>query len=537
MMRKWHVSLYRYGLRLTYDLTVPEPGAAMRELYAEIDEIEDSLTEKFNFPLTLNDIQVDTYQQKAASYGVKLPAPPPQSPVPLRVAGSIPGLIEDDSSSWIQNVVELPIKDGYQVGKIKLDLILSNIKITVRVFSIVGLDPAINTNVTGAGQDRRVGIDLGNFLVGQQGTVQVVHFAQYYGNGMYAFNVDQVPTQATMDAWRSTVLNSIRDAALADFTAKQTLREAQLQALRDQLGAADTLTLRREENDEIMKCVLRWLLGPGFQFVRDDVVQSFETTVDGDNEHGIHFTGNKYDTGPIWSLMMQHGRTVTFLNEAIEWENVVYFLYSYFWDDPSCWKFIRNLQHPDATRQAFLRAGSARVVLTIRKGFEKSFTWFAEHGSLENMPDDISSFPYLKIADQIAKYDATNYKGIPPANPTGTVNIGGQQAGTVGFGRIEPGSNVSLHVQDTSGFEKGNIILIDTPESGVQERQKISEIQQAGNIIVVEALKNRHGASGEHEQYPILQLGEEGVLIAEWFEYTPSHGTMIEVNSELKTMS
>jgi hypothetical protein len=29
MMRKWHVGLYRYGVRLTYDLTIPEPGAAL----------------------------------------------------------------------------------------------------------------------------------------------------------------------------------------------------------------------------------------------------------------------------------------------------------------------------------------------------------------------------------------------------------------------------------------------------------------------------------------------------------------------------
>ena len=537
MMRKWHVGLYRYGLRLTYDLTVPEPGAAMRELYAEMDKIEARLTDKFKFPLTLNDIDEQTYSQKAADYGVKLPPPPPPSPVPLRVAGSIPNLKGDNESAWIQNQIDITIKDGYEVGNIKLDLILSNWDITNRVFSIVGVDPSINTSVTGVNQDRRIGIDLGTFLVGQQGTVQIVYFAQYYGNGMYAFNVNQVPTAVTRDAWRASVLSSIYDAALADFTANQTVRQAQLQALKDQLSAVDTLTLRREENDEIMKCVLRWLLGPGFQFVPDDVVQAFENAGPGDNEHGIHFIDNKYDSGPIWSVMLQHGRATTFLNEAIEWENVVFFLYSYFWDDPLAWPFIRTLTHPDATRQAFLRAGSARVVLTIRKGFEKSFTWFAEHGSLDDMPDDISNYPYLRIAEDISNYDNTNYKGIPPANPTGSVNIGGQHAGTVGFGRIDPGSHVSLHVQDTSGFAVGNIVMIDTAGSGIQERQKITDIKQSQNIIVVEKLDNRHGVKGGDEEYPIIQMGEEGVLIAEWFEYTPSHGTAIEVDSALETMS
>jgi hypothetical protein len=546
MMRKWHVGLYRYGLRLTYDLTVPEPGAAMRELYAEMDKIEASLTEKFTFPLTLNDIDEQTYSQMAANYGVKLPPLPPASPIPLRVAGSIPNLKEDNDSSWIQNEVSITIKDGYEVGKITLDLILSNWDISVRVFSIVGVDRSIDTNVVGQHQDRRIGIDLGNFLVGQQGTLQIVYFAQYYGNGMYAFNVDQVPTAATRDVWRASVLSSIYDAALADFTANQTLRQSKLQALKDQLNAVDTLTLRREENDEIMKCVLRWLLGPDFQFVPDDVVGAFEnpapgaspgTDDAGDSRHGIHFTGNKYDPGPIWSVMLQHGRTTTFLNEAIEWENVVFFLYSYFWDDPLAWPFIHTLTHPDATRQAFLRAGSARVVLTIRKGFEKAFTWFAEYGSLDNLPDDISHYPYLRIAEDISNYDNTNYKGIPPANPTGSVNIGGQQAGTVGMGRVDPGTNVSLHVEDTSGFAVDNIVVIDTSDSGLQERQKITQIKQAQNIIVVAKLENRHGAKGKDEEYPIIQVGEEGVLIAEWFEYTPSHGTAIEVDAALETMS
>jgi hypothetical protein len=59
---------------------------------------------------------------------------------------------------------------------------------------------------------------------------------------------------------------------------------------------------------------------------------------------------------------------VKFINEAIEWENMLYFVYPYFWDVPQSWEFIRGLRHPDATRQAFLRAGSARVVLTIRPG-------------------------------------------------------------------------------------------------------------------------------------------------------------------------
>ena len=37
LMRKWRVRLYRFGLRLTYDMVVLEPGAAMRRAYRDLD--------------------------------------------------------------------------------------------------------------------------------------------------------------------------------------------------------------------------------------------------------------------------------------------------------------------------------------------------------------------------------------------------------------------------------------------------------------------------------------------------------------------
>jgi LysM repeat protein len=40
MMRKWHVGLYRYGLRLTYDIGIPEPGGTMRQVYRDLEILQ-----------------------------------------------------------------------------------------------------------------------------------------------------------------------------------------------------------------------------------------------------------------------------------------------------------------------------------------------------------------------------------------------------------------------------------------------------------------------------------------------------------------
>jgi hypothetical protein len=113
---------------------------------------------------------------------------------------------------------------------------------------------------------------------------------------------------------------------------------------------------------------------------------------------------------------MGFGEFVKYLHQAIEWENVLYFVYPYFWDNPRNHKLKRFLHHPDSLHRAFLRGGAARVVLTIRPGFEESFTRLFETGTLDDELE--SDHPYVTIAQEIRAYAATHYPGIPDSNAT-----------------------------------------------------------------------------------------------------------------------
>ena len=84
-----------------------------------------------------------------------------------------------------------------------------------------------------------------------------------------------------------------------------------------------------------------------------------------DLPRGVAFTGSQMFGDPAkitgidnerWHSMYLYQQMIKFVHEAIEWENILYFLYPYFWDEPQAWDFVRHIQHPDATRQAFLRA-------------------------------------------------------------------------------------------------------------------------------------------------------------------------------------
>jgi len=111
---------------------------------------------------------------------------------------------------------------------------------------------------------------------------------------------------------------------------------------------------------------------------------------------------------------MERGEFIKYVHNAIEWENVLYFTYPYFWDDNNLWDLKKFLYHPDPTHRTFLRSGAARVVLTIRPGFEPSFTSLIETGAFGGLP---GPHPYVTIAQEIQDFANTNYPGFPPANP------------------------------------------------------------------------------------------------------------------------
>jgi hypothetical protein len=99
------------------------------------------------------------------------------------------------------------------------------------------------------------------------------------------------------------------------------------------------------------------------------------------------------------------GRIVQFVEQAFEWPQMTYWLYPYYWKAKSQWPQAIVLENADPAFGDFLRAGSARVVVPVRPGFELAvchhlgvnppLPWQA--GS----PPIIDDEPYLSIAEEI----------------------------------------------------------------------------------------------------------------------------------------
>ncbi|MEU4577483.1 hypothetical protein [Nonomuraea sp. NPDC023979] len=545
MMRKWRVRLYRYGLRLTYDIAVPEPGAAMRRAYAELETLR-AQQGPFTFGVKLSDVTTELvdehgnpsptgkpkYQWLADRHGVTV-RPHPEPPTPLTASSTA-----DTGGGWFFLGLEFDVPGGTRVREIILDAQIGKDDSDDRMnFDVLGArhEPGWNGQ-TGALIIRNhrimsVGADR-PFMAGFTGRHKITFFFHHAEQVFVGLTVHRELMPETIEQWRADVWNALHGAAQARYFAQQQEVAARIAAIEERLSSVDTLTLRREESDEIMKSVLRFVLGTDFDFMPADVLAAF-VAAGVDLQHGIGFDGPGLGLSQDqWTLLRQHEDLIRFINQAIEWENVVTFLYSYFWDVPPSWAFIRQLRHPDPNRQAFLRAGSARIVLTVRKGWEERWMRFAEGGGVgAPVPG-----PYLTIAREIAAYDDRNYPGIPPANPgKEAVHLQDAVFTTTTADLAPSAAPVTIRVASSAGFVVGLPVVIDSEdERRVQEAQVVTAIPDNTRITVAR-LDFAH--RGSQAPVPILQPGEKGALIAEWHEYTPSSGTDIAVTSNLSTIA
>jgi hypothetical protein len=146
-------------------------------------------------------------------------------------------------------------------------------------------------------------------------------------------------------------------------------------------------------------------MGPAFEFFPSRL-PPLEQTESGDISLYDSETGV---LRPMFKAnLLEHGEIIRFVHHAIEWENVNYILYPYAWTDPRRWDIKQALSHQDFYHQTFLRSGAARVVVTIRPGFEEAFLTFIE--GAERLPSD---HPYMRIAEEIKAMAAERYPYTP----------------------------------------------------------------------------------------------------------------------------
>jgi len=411
LMKKWRIDLYRYDVRLTYDIVLPEPGSYLLRKYIQLKLLNDALAKPNPFNLSPADITLDPdrlpdrLNELMRIYGVSLDPPPDEY---------VYTAVHEEQTFSNQRIVgvgylDIMLPEGYEfcVWNATGSAVTANGD-KPKTAGKIDTRLSFNTNQLNSGAKK------GNHYVWQYVYDWAEEITAEPGSVLsISVWVTGKLTDQALKEWQVQCFERLADVAKARYESKQQ----RLRRLRDdllaELGREDALMLRKIEKEEIMKGVLRWVLGPTFRFYPSDLPR-LSLNESGQLEYYAEGgQGIISDEDVVYEPILKHGEIIRFLHHAIEWENVNYVLYPYFWTDDTRWDFKQFLYHDDYVHRSFLRAGAARVVLTIRPGYEKAFLSFMETGKLgELLPEGEA---YMTIADELKAMAQTSYPYTPSA--------------------------------------------------------------------------------------------------------------------------
>jgi Type II secretion system (T2SS), protein G len=595
LMRKWRVDLIRYGLRMTYDLVVPNPGNALASKVREIEDLNRVLNTEFKFDVALANVTPATYRDLATQYGADIE--PPLWPTPLAVASPL----QPSGDTPAYQVVEAALPDGYQIagGRLDLGFVSKDKEPGMLVEDLpdpksgTPVQPNDKTWIYGdnpveslykgdpSGWNGAFNCDLSDpnkqfAWIGRSGKLAFHCFYYNVNTGSLRLQLDLKPLQSTMDAWQLKAWTTLRTAALDRWNeGMQRLHDRKAQ-LEQEIAANDSLTLRRMEREEIMRLVLQWLFGPSFQFVPTmfellGLVESFKPSPDPLPEEYLDPTQM---TLVEWDSVRKYGEFIKYIQNAVEWENLLFFSYPYFWDLIENWPFKRFLVHPDFDHRTFLRAGCARVVLPIRPGFECSFARLVEHFTLPKnqvSEDDDGSgdddpckelgkdHPYVTIGEETRNYAMTNYEHIPPANPDNNVRpllYPLQRRAWSDMQKVM--AALDQYDQDAHDPNKGGDPNLDPTVH--KYPAKLADLPGWASLPPADPWGREwvYKTPGDHGDYDLASYGKngkqsdptvpldneldaditswaEGNVVGRWYEYTPTGALDVAVNMVLPT--
>lgn len=74
--------------------------------------------------------------------------------------------------------------------------------------------------------------------------------------------------------------------------------------------------------------------------------------------------------------MDDFSKLVRFIEEAFEWNIMSYNFYPYYWAGSNKWLTLYQTEYDDPTFREFMQSGMARVLLTVRPGYEDAVMYF-----------------------------------------------------------------------------------------------------------------------------------------------------------------
>ena len=114
-----------------------------------------------------------------------------------------------------------------------------------------------------------------------------------------------------------------------------------------------------------------------------------------------------------------------FMEQAFEWDIMSYNFYPYYWGFANNWTLLYQTEYDDPLFKSFMQSGMARVIVSVRPGFEKAVMHYMKFGSIWNggeMP--VLGDPlYLGIVEELKEPEYVVEETWETVVPTSLIGI------------------------------------------------------------------------------------------------------------------
>ncbi|WP_298417865.1 hypothetical protein [uncultured Kordia sp.] len=365
---RWVDKVYRnkilnYGKRLMYEFMVPEP-ASFHDLAIQLkNETEilvkpaDPRTTSGNLNMAnFQNVNLDTYKHWAAIYNAEVSEPPTEK-IYIGKAFSYKAVeIKDDRYERYGEDVELDIPEGYYSVSARADW----------ADSIDGFVPSATEIIVGSKRmlSRNSNYDLPKHV----GSIPVSFssLGHLSGNSTVSIELQILPEAKTK--WQLETFNTIIKAyeeRLAEYEEKYAAQKQ----LEEQKLEINPGFYREIERTVLRKNCIAYLIGQ--ENLGKDML---------DNRDSLANIVPKY-TNPA---LDSYAAKVKFFEQAFEWDIMSYNFYPFYWATKEKWDDLYQVQNNDPLFKAFLKSGMARVIITVRPGFEEMVNWYLATGQVWN---------------------------------------------------------------------------------------------------------------------------------------------------------
>lgn len=387
----YEAQVFNYGSRVLFDLVVPEPAAFIHHTLQTVPDPGEEIKKPPPFTLNASQITAGNYAQYAHRYDAEGIEAPPEPVITLSKV--FEGVNGSADSGEIQKTAEVPISDGYEAVFASAVVAATywggwhHVVVTVGTAHWVHSGASVGASSTPLNK--------------QQKSISCTLLTINVASITTAIEITCNRTAGALEKWRNKTHQAIKQGYLKQMKAyEDAIERAKAQAVAQTRGRSP-LAYSLLQREELKKSVISVFTAQHF-----------------DAFGAIQMGGLGLPQVDLAEAELE-GPYIRFFEQAFEWEQMMFLYYPYYWGRKSRWVEASFIEDADFEFAAFMKAGAARVVVSVRPGFELAVAHFLETGQIWEGGDPplVTSAAYLNIVDEIKARQQAGDDEVPVGDP------------------------------------------------------------------------------------------------------------------------